>query len=110
MAVHAVPFPQPTGAKLSLVAGQSPPARRLQRFATLTSHELALLGGIASRPEVLRAGSKLDGPADAKPRLILSGWACRFRSLGEVFWPIGVNKSSSSSAIRKPTGRIPMTV
>lgn len=56
--------------------------RRFARLAALGPHETALLREIASRQEILPLGSRLAGPGlPPRPRLILSGWACRCRAL-----------------------------
>ncbi len=56
---------------------------RLSRFASLSPEEVALVGSLATRSEDFAAGTELvaEGQLLDAPRLLLSGWACRFRML-----------------------------
>lgn len=57
--------------------------RRLSHFAPLSGPEMAFLNSLASGSEDLPAGTDLirEGEALDSPRLLLAGWACRFRTL-----------------------------
>lgn len=56
---------------------------RLARFADLSPNEATLLRGLAAKTEDFAAGTELvaEGQTLDNPRLLLSGWACRFRML-----------------------------
>lgn len=56
---------------------------RLSRFAHLAPNEVALVGSLSTRSEDYPAGTELvaEGQSLDSPRLLLSGWACRFRML-----------------------------
>lgn len=56
---------------------------RLARYADLAPNEIALLGSLATRTEDFGAGTELvaEGQFLDMPRLLMSGWACRFRML-----------------------------
>ncbi|HEX4160388.1 MAG TPA: Crp/Fnr family transcriptional regulator [Rhizomicrobium sp.] len=57
--------------------------RRLSHLADLSPKEKALLESIAQRTEEVPAGTELirEGEALNSPRLLMAGWACRFRTL-----------------------------
>lgn len=56
---------------------------RLARFADLSPVEVNLIGSLTTRTEDYAAGTELvaEGQTLDSPRLLLSGWACRFRML-----------------------------
>ncbi|HEY5047119.1 MAG TPA: Crp/Fnr family transcriptional regulator [Rhizomicrobium sp.] len=56
---------------------------RLARFANIAPHELALLASLTLKTEEFLAGTELmaEGQSLDTPRLLTSGWACRFRML-----------------------------
>ncbi len=58
-------------------------ARRLGRLAELTDEETALLESLATTFGERAAGTELvrEGEALDTPRLLVAGWACRFRTL-----------------------------
>jgi len=60
-------------------------ARRLRALVALSEPELALLRGLADRRERHFPGDQLisEGAVNARPRFILSGWACRQRTLSD---------------------------
>jgi CRP-like cAMP-binding protein len=57
--------------------------RRLSRYAELSEEEIALLHALPLAPQDLGAGTELivEGRLLDTPRLLVSGWACRFRML-----------------------------
>ena len=57
--------------------------RRLSRLAQLSERDVALIESVASRTEEIPAGTELirEGEALNSPRLLMAGWACRFRTL-----------------------------
>jgi CRP-like cAMP-binding protein len=57
--------------------------RRLSHLADLAPKELALVESLAERTEEIAAGTELirEGEALNSPRLLMAGWACRFRTL-----------------------------
>jgi len=57
--------------------------RRLQHLAELSPKDLALVESLAEHTEELPAGTELirEGAALNAPRLLMAGWACRFRTL-----------------------------
>ncbi|MGD0190577.1 MAG: Crp/Fnr family transcriptional regulator [Rhizomicrobium sp.] len=57
--------------------------RRLERFADLSAAELSLLESLPAKTEEFFGGTELvaEGQCLDAPRLLLSGWACRFRLL-----------------------------
>jgi CRP-like cAMP-binding protein len=65
----------------------SPPSeilvRRLSRYAVLSPAEIALLEALPLVPQDLGTGTELivEGRLLDTPRLLVSGWACRFRML-----------------------------
>jgi CRP-like cAMP-binding protein len=58
-------------------------ARRLRAFSSLSNAELELLRGFTGRRERHHPGDHLiaEGALGARPRFILTGWACRQRTL-----------------------------
>jgi CRP-like cAMP-binding protein len=56
---------------------------RLARFANLSPEEVALVTSLTARTEEFSAGTELvaEGQSLDAPRLLTSGWACRFRML-----------------------------
>jgi CRP-like cAMP-binding protein len=60
-----------------------PILRRLRSLATLTDVELDLVRSLGQRRERHLAGEELiaEGAIDARPRFVVSGWACRQRLL-----------------------------
>jgi CRP-like cAMP-binding protein len=59
--------------------------RRYASLAELSAADVALLRSLADRQSCVAAGQELDceGAPSRAPRLILSGWACRFRMLAD---------------------------
>lgn len=59
--------------------------RRYASLADLSAADLALLGSLAEGQSCIAAGQELEreGEPSRAPRLILSGWACRFRMLSD---------------------------
>src|SRR5579862_4109811 len=57
--------------------------RRLSHLAELSPGDLALIESLAERTEEIPAGTELirEGEALDSPRLLMAGWACRFRTL-----------------------------
>jgi CRP-like cAMP-binding protein len=57
--------------------------RRLSHLAQLSSRDRALIESIAQHTEEVTAGTELirEGEALNSPRLLMAGWACRFRTL-----------------------------
>jgi CRP-like cAMP-binding protein len=57
--------------------------RRLSHLADLSPKEKALIESIAQHTEEVPAGTELirEGEALNSPRLLMAGWACRFRTL-----------------------------
>lgn len=57
--------------------------RRLSRLADLSERDRALIQAVASQTEEVPAGTELirEGEALDSPRLLMAGWACRFRTL-----------------------------
>jgi CRP-like cAMP-binding protein len=57
--------------------------RRMSHLADLSVKERALIESIAQRTEELPAGTELihEGEALNSPRMLMAGWACRFRTL-----------------------------
>jgi CRP-like cAMP-binding protein len=57
--------------------------RRLSRLAQLSERDLALIQAMVSHTEEISAGTELirEGEALDAPRLLMAGWACRFRTL-----------------------------
>ena len=57
--------------------------RRLSHLADLSPKDLALIESLADRTEEVQAGTELirEGEALNSPRLLMAGWACRFRTL-----------------------------
>ncbi|HEY3638367.1 MAG TPA: Crp/Fnr family transcriptional regulator [Rhizomicrobium sp.] len=57
--------------------------RRLSHLAELSARDRALLESIAQRTEDIAAGTELirEGESLNTPRLLMTGWACRFRTL-----------------------------
>ena len=57
--------------------------RRLSRYADLSAAEIALLETLPLAPQDVGAGTELivEGRLLDTPRLLVSGWACRFRVL-----------------------------
>jgi len=57
--------------------------RRLSHLAELSPRDRALIESIAQRTEEIPAGTELirEGEALNSPRLLMAGWACRFRTL-----------------------------
>jgi CRP-like cAMP-binding protein len=57
--------------------------QRLTRFAPLSSDEMGLVRSLAETSEDLPTGTELiaEGQALDAPRLLMSGWACRYRVL-----------------------------
>jgi CRP-like cAMP-binding protein len=57
--------------------------RRMSKLAELSPRERALIESIAQRREDVPAGTELirEGEALNSPRLLMAGWACRFRTL-----------------------------
>lgn len=60
-------------------------ARRLSQYAKLSIDETELLDGICSHSQSFRAGEHMlaDRETLNRPRIMLSGWACRFRTLAD---------------------------
>ena len=69
------------------VAGFAPDVvlRRYASFTELSAADVALLRSLAENQSIIGAGQELDceGEPSRAPRLILSGWACRFRMLAD---------------------------
>ena len=59
--------------------------RRLSQYAEFLPEELAILNEMGGRTEKLPPGSELVMESEPlnRPRLVLSGWACRFRTLAD---------------------------
>lgn len=57
--------------------------QRLSHFADLSPREIALAGSLATKSENIAAGTELiaEGQSLDVARLLMSGWACRFRML-----------------------------
>ena len=57
--------------------------RRLSRLARLSERDLTLIDSVVSHTEEIPAGTELirEGEALNSPRLLMAGWACRFRTL-----------------------------
>jgi CRP-like cAMP-binding protein len=57
--------------------------RRLSHLADLSARDRALIASVAQNTEELLAGTELirEGDALNSPRLLMAGWACRFRTL-----------------------------
>lgn len=57
--------------------------RRLSRLAQLSDRDVGLIHAMASHTEEIPAGTELirEGEALDSPRLLMAGWACRFRTL-----------------------------
>ncbi|HEY2444185.1 MAG TPA: Crp/Fnr family transcriptional regulator [Rhizomicrobium sp.] len=58
-------------------------AQRLSHFAELSAREIALLESLAEHSDELAAGAELirEGQTLDSPRLLMAGWACRYRTL-----------------------------
>lgn len=58
-------------------------AQRLSHFSELSGREIALLESLAQRTDESTAGSELirEGQLLDSPRLLMAGWACRYRTL-----------------------------
>src|SRR5580700_8111443 len=62
--------------------------RRLSRYAELSPSEIALLEALPLAPQDVGSGTELivEGRLLDTPRLLVSGWACRFRILpGDMY-------------------------
>jgi CRP-like cAMP-binding protein len=57
--------------------------KRLSHLAELSQQDVALIESLASHVEEVSAGTELirEGEALDSPRLLMAGWACRFRTL-----------------------------
>ena len=57
--------------------------RRLSQFAELSEEEIAILESLPANTEELAAGTELvhEGTLLDTPRVLMAGWACRFRML-----------------------------
>lgn len=68
-----------------LLARPETVTRRLRALASLTDVEMTLLHGLGDRRKRHVAGDLLtaEGELDGRPRFILSGWACRQRTLSD---------------------------
>jgi CRP-like cAMP-binding protein len=82
---EVAPVPVQTSLPLSnRLRDVAPVVRRLNAVAALNQAELALIGACAEKVETHRPGmtAAAEG-APRKPRMILSGWACRQRILSD---------------------------
>jgi CRP-like cAMP-binding protein len=71
------------GTGMDMVAQGELLLHRLTRFASLSPQEVALVTSLAAKTEEFSAGTELvaEGQSLDTPRLLISGWACRFRML-----------------------------
>ena len=62
-----------------------PVLRKLAALASLSESERSLVVGLAAHRQEFRAGSEIQGEGlrRTRPRLIVSGWACRSRNLSD---------------------------